>query len=141
MVDEGSARGVSDESGLGGLLALWFFSFGAAKFRHGPPALVAVLLACVVVSASYCLFWLYRRWRFGGFSDRAEGETEEKAAGAKGSLWDSWQFEVLLLAYLLVTLNGYRDDIWVFLLYAPLPLLLASSLLRKAFTASRRGSG
>ncbi|MER7134272.1 hypothetical protein [Streptosporangium saharense] len=128
-------------SGRGGLAALWFFSFGVAKFRHGSPVLVVALLVCVAVSVSYCLFWLYRRWRFGGLSDREKGETEEKAAGTKESLWNSWQFEVLLLAYLLVTLNGYRDDIWVFLLYAPLPLLLASILLRKVFTALRRGSG
>ncbi|MEU1876044.1 hypothetical protein ABZ470_01940 [Streptosporangium sp. NPDC020072] len=141
MVDESSVRGVSDMSGRAGLGALWVFSFGAAKFRHGPPVLVVALLVCVAASVSYCLFWLYRRWRFGRLSDREKGETEEKTAEAKESLWDSWQVEVLFLVYLLITLNGYRDDIWVFLLYAPLPLLLASILLRKAFTALRRGSG
>ncbi|MFD0885520.1 hypothetical protein ACFQ08_13265 [Streptosporangium algeriense] len=141
MVGEGSARGVSDASGRGGLLALWFFSFGAAKFRHGPPVLAVALLVCAVVSASYCLFWLYMRWRSGGLFGRGERKAEEKAAEAKKSFSDSWQFEVLLLVYLLVTLNGYRDDIWTFLFYAPLPLLLAFSILRRAFTALRRGSG
>ncbi|MFC3978887.1 hypothetical protein [Streptosporangium jomthongense] len=120
---------------MGGLLALWVFSFGAVKFRHGSPVLVAALLVCVAASVFYYLFWLYRRWRFGGFSDR-----EKEAEGRKSSS-DSWGPKILILGFLLNLLNEHHEDIWTFLVGSLLLLPLASILLRKAFTALRRGSG
>lgn len=138
MADEGSFRGVSDTAGRGGLLAFWLSSVLVARFRDGSPVLVVVLFVCVAASVAYCLFWLYARWRFGGLpSAREEKPVEEEAAGSQKSFSDSLTFQIALLAYLLITLNGYSDDLWLFVTYAPLPLVLAFDLLEKLYAVLR----
>ncbi|MBB4918561.1 hypothetical protein [Streptosporangium saharense] len=134
MADEGSVRGVSDMAGRGGLLALWLSSVLVARFRDGSPVLVVALFVCMAASAAYCLFWLYARWRFGG---REKKLPEEEAAESQKSFSDSLTFQIALLAYLLITLNGYSDDLWLFVTYAPLPLVLAFDLLEKLYAVLR----
>ncbi|MEV4092010.1 hypothetical protein [Streptosporangium saharense] len=130
--------GVSGAAGRAGLLALWLSSFLAARFRHGSPVLVVPLFVCVAVSAVYCLFWLYARWRSGGFFNRREEKpAEEEAADSQKSLLDSWVFQIVLVIYLFNTLNGYRDDPWVFLTYAPFPLMFAFFLLQRLYAVLR----